>query len=595
MNLFVVRFVFLFITCVPQEEGRMRSICRIATGIFLIISTSFLYSNPHFTIGSNPYYTIVGFPHDILRWPSKGFFIQYIPQTLPWHGNVTKIDERPNDTYISNYTNFEFPAPTNYTGNPNDVRSYLKVGSYVYNNRYSAGGIWNFYDYGKIYFEVGTNTLSMEQNVEGIVRNNETLERIPLSAFTKAHQSFYDAQLIYANTLFEIPIGAKVQYRSKTSEYPSSMIKFVRNNTEIVSNRLTWGWTTSPCAHIFRNYGEEFNQNFDAWFLNQFTVFHGYQLDLQLSGEYKNTKSGIRYRRIHEFGKEYTWQSSISPQEPFSNFLGSYSTDSRYEDESDIEFIRAYSKVRFWQLNNLDLGILFFLQYGKDYNNSISTNRSINSDPLSSDQIREFIVEVNPWLNYKLQNGYFDVGLLFEISYTSMRNIAPRWNSSLGVTEKEVIRNSSPYEYGFSPSWESFSQGRNVFFATGIEAASSINIIGRFSTLATLLILKKYSFITKEYGQSAIPSYGGNYNFQRSHQRDDFKNETWITGSIGFMHGYGPLQLLATMNFPLAYLLEKHTTLKRNIEKILSMEQHNVWAVQQPVSFRFMLIFGLEQ
>jgi hypothetical protein len=34
-----------------------------------------------------------------------------------------------------------------------------------------------------------------------------------------------------------------------------------------------------------------------------------------------------------------------------------------------------------------------------------------------------------------------------------------------------------------------------------------------------------------------------------------------MTGSVGFMYGWGPFQLLATMHLPLAYLLEKNTEL----------------------------------
>ena len=31
----------------------------------LLISVSSLYANPNFTIGSNPYFTVFAFPHDI--------------------------------------------------------------------------------------------------------------------------------------------------------------------------------------------------------------------------------------------------------------------------------------------------------------------------------------------------------------------------------------------------------------------------------------------------------------------------------------------------------------------------------------------------
>jgi hypothetical protein len=61
------------------------------------------------------------------------------------------------------------------------------------------------------------------------------------------------------------------------------------------------------------------------------------------------------------------------------------------------------------------------------------------------------------------------------------------------------------------------------------------------------------------------------------------------------MLGWGPLQLMATMHLPLAYLLEKNTELSDNTTTLVDLTQGNVWQVQEPVSFRFLVIFGLER
>ncbi len=558
---------------------------------FLLVAAWSAYANPHFTIGSNPFYTFFAFPHDILRWPNKAVFSYYYPQTLPWQGHVTNLSQRPNDTYISNYNYFDFPTPDGYTGDPNAIRSFMRASSYAYQNRYSLGGIWNFGIWGKAYLELGTTRTDMEQRIEGIVRNNTTLELIPVTARTDASRSSYDIHLVYANYLFGNPIGLRVQYQTKNMGAPESEIKFTRNGTETMSNHLTWGWTTTPCAHIFGTS----SQNFDAWFLNDYTLFKGGQLDLQMSYEYDNHKSAIRYRSRRESGQTYYWQSSVPDSVPGANFIGTYITDGRYEDEIADDLIRAYSKIRFWKIGDADLGLLFFLQYADRDLNTVSTNRDLDSDPLSSDAENEYTIEINPWLNYKFGKSYFDFGLLFELSTTGMENTSPRWNSAMGATENGVIRNSYPSESGFSPSWESFSQGSNTFIATGFEASTSINISGRFSALASVLLLRKYSFITKEYGSSDIPAGGREYVFNASHLRHDYKNETWMNGSVGIAYGWGPFQLLATMHLPLAYLLEKNTELTESGNTLVDLTQRNVWAVQEPVSFRFLLVFGLER
>jgi hypothetical protein len=166
---------------------------------------------------------------------------------------------------------------------------------------------------------------------------------------------------------------------------------------------------------------------------------------------------------------------------------GKLLTDLRYEDEIADDLIRAYDKVKFWKISDADLGLLFFLQYADRDKNTVSTNEDLNSEPLSSDSENEYTIEVNPWVNYKFGKSYFDFGLLFEFSTTVMENTSPRWNGSMGATENGVIRGSYPYEGGFSPSWEDFSQGSYNFFATGFEASTSVNIAGRFSALGSLL------------------------------------------------------------------------------------------------------------
>jgi hypothetical protein len=397
--------------------------------------------------------------------------------------------------------------------------------------------------------------------------------------------------MVYANYLFGNPIGLRVQYQTITSNPPESEISFIRNGTLVTSNHLTWGWTTTPCAHIFQTS----SQNFDAWFLNDYTLYKGGQLDLQLSYEQGDHKSAIRYRRLSEHGQHYYWRSNVADSIPGANFNGTYNTDSRYEDAIANDLLRAYSKIRFWKLGDVDLGLLFFLQYGDRDNNTVSTNKSVESEPLSTDAETEYTLEVNPWLTYKFGKSYFDFGLLCELSTTGLQNTAPRWNGAVGATENGVIRDSYPYESGFSPSWETFSRGRNTFFALGIEASTSINISGRFSALASLLLLRKYSFIKKEYGNSDIPAGSRGYAFHPLYTRHDYKNETWMSGSIGLSYGLGPIQIITSMNLPLAYLLEKNTRLSDASTELVNLTQRNVWAVQEPVSFRVLLVFGLER
>jgi hypothetical protein len=95
-----------------------------------------------------------------------------------------------------------------------------------------------------------TNRVDMELRADGVVRNNSTLERIPVTARTDALRSYYDFHVIYANMLFGNPMGLSVQYQSKNTGKPESQISFVRNGVQTSSDHLTWDGPQRP-AHIF--------------------------------------------------------------------------------------------------------------------------------------------------------------------------------------------------------------------------------------------------------------------------------------------------------------------------------------------------------
>jgi hypothetical protein len=246
--------------------------------------------------------------------------------------------------------------------------------------------------------------------------------------------------------------------------------------------------------------------------------------------------------------------------------------------------------VRFWQFGQLDLGVLLLLQYDKY--STTQVNKLAESEPTSIEGGKEYIIETNPWLNFKYGRGYLDFGLLLELSRTGMKNVQERWNSASGSIQPDVLWSTTPYN-GWTPSWENFSKGDQWFFATGFEAYSSIDIYKRLALLSRLTVLRKFTSLEKIYGTSAIPPGGVSYEFQQTHVRNDSKNEAWMTGEIGFSFGFGPFQTFATLQLPLAYLLKQKTELSDANEVLFEHEQKNMWQVQEPVTSRIMLVYGL--
>jgi hypothetical protein len=564
-----------------------RNLMKKVSYFFLLFASAKIMANPSFTIGSNYYLTIFAYPHDILKWPNRGVFFYYNPLTLPWQGDVTNIHNRPSESYVSNYQDVEFAPPHGYSGNPNDVRSWIKVSSYVYQSTYTIGGLYST-NIGKLYIEIGKTTMDMELSAQGVGRaeeeHNGTSEYhlVPFEGNTNAGRDHYDIKLIYANRLFNNPFGLKIRYVQKSSEIPTGYVKFTKEGNVFEAPHLTWGWSTSNCNQIF-GYS---HINTDAWYQNHYILYNGYQMDVQMSYEYKgNYKTGIRYRRIRDDGDMYEWRYDEG-----SDFEGDYHVDSFWNHQKAMDLIRGYSKVRFWRIGSLDLGVLFFGEYAS--NPIRLLNKITTGDPALELLDKSFAVEMNPYFNYTFKRGYIDFGLLLEYSYAGMKNVSPRWNPMSQSEQKDVLWDSSPYS-GWSPSWELFSEGSQWFFATGFESYSSINILTNLSLLARLTFIKKYAFIDKLYGTSEIPDGGNVYKFSQTHRRDTDTIETWMTGSVGIVYRLGPVIVFGTFQLPLAYLARKKTELRKDQELLFEYSLRNTWQVQQPTTIQILFVLNI--
>ncbi|MBU1950263.1 MAG: hypothetical protein KJ927_16230 [Candidatus Eisenbacteria bacterium] len=555
------------------------------TFIFFLLPAA-AFANPSFTVGSNPYETIFAYPHDILKWPDRGVFVYANPQNLPWQGDVTDITKRPSETYTNNYQNVEFAPPQGYEGDPKSVHSWMRVSSYIYQRQTTVGGLTST-RYGKFLVELGRTTMDMELRSDGVGRASESSGEtasyymVPFQGETNGARADYDLKLIYANELFNDPFGFKVHYTKKTSERPDGYIKFTRGGVTYDTPHLTWGWATTGCNHIF-GYS---HINTDAFYLSDYTVYQGHELDLQASFEHEgNYKTGIRYRSHVEEGDNYRWSYDEG-----SEVGGDYHVDELWRDRNGERLIRAYSKVTLCEHGSAKGGVLFFLQHGS--HSKTAVNKLVESDPDWEESKKEIAVEANPFLNYELRGGYLDFGLLLEYTHSGMENTQMRWNSVSHSEQPGVLWSTDPY-MGWSPSWESYSKGSEWFFATGFETGSSIGVYRRLSILSKLTILKKFTHEEKIYGNSEIPEGGMSYKFYQTHHRNNYRNETWMTGGVGLSFGRGPIQTFLTLQLPLAYLITQTTELSNNDEKLFSHEMKNMWQVQQPTSARLLFVYA---
>ena len=154
----------------------------------------------------------------------SGIFFYYNPNTIPWQGDVTNIANRPSDSYVNNYQEVEFAPPSGYQGNPNDIRSWMRVSGYAYQKRITMGGL-SHTSIGKFYFELGKTAMDMVLSAQGTGRAYEEVDDnteyylVPFKGETKAAKDNYDFKIIYANHFLNNPLGIKFRYIKKSAKF----------------------------------------------------------------------------------------------------------------------------------------------------------------------------------------------------------------------------------------------------------------------------------------------------------------------------------------------------------------------------------------
>ncbi len=569
--------------------------------LLLIFVATCVYSNPSFTVGSNPYVTLFAFPHDIMKHAGPYVFLDFTYAPNPWQGNITNPFARPNDSYTTTYQSVQFATPDDYTGNPEDVYSYMNANGYYYIYTYAIGGYFKVDD---IHFraKAGYEYHDMSLKVDGKGRAEEedatgniTYHMVPFEANTHNTHSDTLGELIIAKKLFDIPFGFKIIYKQENKNTPGGFLNFTREGTEYNTDHLTWGWATTGCNHIF-NYS---HINTDAFFLNSYEISSGHDLDLQISNEIDIFKNGIRIRINKHTADTYRWEYNVLQEATgtsaavYDEYYGSYEVDPDWLTEKRYWMYRMYSKVSLVEDKNITMGILGFFEYDSDSSTDVGKRADLEESNWENSDF--FALEANPFLNLKLKGGgYFDLGILFELAFSDTRNEYLRWNSNSNGNER-ILWNTSPYE-GWSTSWERFSKSDYTFFATGFETSSAIPIVEDLHFVFSILTMMKYTNETKIYGTNELPTNSPSYQFKEEFKRENYKRETWLTGSFGLNYSFSNATAIFSVQMPLAYSIYQETKLynQENGDEIFNHEKETLFQVQQSVRFNFILVWGFD-
>ncbi len=553
--------------------------------LLLIAHASFLSANPSFTIGSNPYLTIFGFPHKLLEWevPATTIGLYYFP--APWQGNINDPAARPSDSYTTNYQSVDFAAPEDYTGT-GDMSSYGLFGGYYDLYQLTGGRVFRLWDFvaslslGGEYHRMSLQASGRARGYSEDAGGNRTYSVAVFDAKTENSRLAVLAAGILAGTFAELPFGLKLEAKYFFPNTVNGYFNWTKDGVSHDSGRLTWGWATVGCGNVF---GFEHREDIiDTFYLDTFDVTSGLQADLQGSLRHGMFESAIRTRISRFLGDRYDWNAAQVK----------YVTDPNTQVSNEKNMIRAYSKMSFIREDPVNAGLLAFVEYDNNREAIIPRNAGSGFEPSSWFGKQGVFLECNPFLNLKIgKYGYLDIGVLAELGYEPSEYKVMRWSGVAGGNV-ETYANSTPYE-GWTQYWESYSNDHLFFFATGFEASHGLPVMREISLLTSVLSQFKLTWDRKSYGDGGVS--GASATYAEHYYRWNFKRELWMTGSFGVMYRPGDSwNCTVLIQFPLAYLLYATTDLRdTGGTSLFNHEKSNLFQVQESFKIRANVSFKL--
>ncbi|OHD56914.1 MAG: hypothetical protein A2Y33_08095 [Spirochaetes bacterium GWF1_51_8] len=525
-----------------------------------------------FFVGSNPYLSIIAFPQSVLEMDKNMLWFTASYQALPWWGDVDEPFNRPNESYSSTEQNISFVKE------PGDTQSsYFKHYAYM---SVIEGQLSIFHKWAKDIKGMLTARYTLDSMYGSAVGNlrveTNTIQYIPFDySVNHSIHNFY-LQGIIGFRIGNNPSGLKLGFGYENTGNLASVFNMNVNGTAITTDRLVWGWSSSPCSHIF---GVR-HVNGDAWLQSSYSTGPVYQYDIQFGTTFPFAKFGTRFRYITGAQDQFSWKSDNTNTVLDQNFNGEY-IKNVWSKKTDDFIYRLYGNFILQRTQAYSINLLLFGGYERyDAYNALAENLEVQTD--SRESYTTFVIEANPNVNIFGDKGFsIDLAALIEYSHTRFENLYDRWNSLIGGS-KMTYWSTYIYE-GAEYWWEDFSYADENFLDFGADVALSIPLYGtkteRLGLTLILFINTKFTFKTK--------TYGTNYNtstdvvFDPVSYRDNYKREVWFNSIIGLMYQWERFTLRIEFYEPLIYSLFSSTKVRNLTGVLFEQEKSQAWAVQE--------------
>ena len=373
--------------------------------------------------GTNPYLSWSLFPQDLSQ--QQGNRLSYSPayEKQPYWGKIDDPAAKPNGTYTSTGLGYvasdgaRFSHSANIRSVANSVAFTPKLGS-------AMGDL-------KLDYDVDNRTNRASGTFIDDSSNHIPFDYSMTHALNRLH---LNGALGFS--LGGVPVGFRVKGGFENSLALNHEFTFTKGDSTYETDRTAWGWSSSPCAHIFGARGVEG----DAWLQNGYTM--GPMLDVGVLGgiTLPRSKVGVQfdYRTGHQ--EYYDWvekpDSVWRPQYAadttlditiIKNFDGSFEKSDWSKKTRDAS-IQAYSNVTLKKSDRFALKTFVRVGYeGLTRADVLDSNRRVEGG--DKEQFKSAVLEVGPNLQIPFGSAfsYIDIGIPVSYAYSRFDNKYMGW------------------------------------------------------------------------------------------------------------------------------------------------------------------------
>jgi hypothetical protein len=470
-------------------------------------------------IGSNPFLSAELFPQDMQQWPFLGLTYSPTYAKLPYWGRIDDPQSRPNGNYTS-------------TGlSTNDFSHTAKIYSVTNGLSYTHGFS------PRLFMLTGLN-LDLDARytkADGLLHAHDTLGTIVGSPVPFDYSMLHALgtgrfTLASAFSIGGVPAGVRLQFGVQNTMTLDHSMSFTKDGVTYNSDRATWGWTTTPCAHVFGLTGPEG----DTWTQPDYATGPLYSVDLQAGATLPFGKSGLRFSILNGHQDNYQWKADSSAfgtdTNINKNFIGHYEKQQWSRTTSGVT-IQLYSNYVLRRHERFALGLFGRIGYnGLSYGEALSGNLSVTRDNSQSAHGVSLDIAPNLTIPFGSLFNYIDVAVPVQYGYTRRSNTYMRGVAG-GQIETYWDTHTSNDDENI---WEPFSFANKHDIGVGVDFSTMFPLVStpamQLGLGLQLLINASATFTYKSYGTNTVN--GSTVDFTVQQKRYDYEGRKQFSTGV---------------------------------------------------------------